>query len=98
MLAPLNVSIIDENYLELKIQDNLLYNRRDINFSWSIISFSGKELKLKLNFSDPLQISSQEIDFLQIKILQNDLFMSIETQEFINQSYTMKKRLPKQLD
>jgi len=24
--------------------------------------------------------------------------MSIETQEFINQSYTMKKRLPKQLD
>jgi|LauGreDrversion4_2_1035121.scaffolds.fasta_scaffold195399_1 hypothetical protein len=79
MLAPLNVSIIDENYLELKIQDNLLYNRRDINFTWSIISFSGKELKLKLNFSDPLQISSQEIDFLQIKILQNDLFMSIET-------------------
>jgi hypothetical protein len=79
ILAPLNVSIIDENYLELKIQDNLLYNRRDINFTWSIISFSGKELKLKLNFSDPLQISSQEIDFLQIKILQNDFFMSIET-------------------
>lgn len=42
MLAPLNVSLIDENYFELKIQDHLFYNRKDINFTWSLISFAGK--------------------------------------------------------
>ena len=42
MLATLNFSIINENYLELKIQDHLLYNRKDINFTWSLISFAGK--------------------------------------------------------
>jgi hypothetical protein len=50
---------------------------------------------IKLNFSDPLQVSSNDNDFLAIKVLQNDLFMSIETQEFLNVSYTMKKRIAK---
>ena len=53
---------------------------------------------IQLNFSEPLLVSSNENDYLGIKVFQNDLFMSIETQEFLNVSYTMKKRISKQLD
>lgn len=48
-----------------------------------------------MNFTDPLQISSKENDYLAIKVLHNDFFMSIETQELLNISYTMKKRISK---
>ena len=48
-----------------------------------------------MDFSDPLQVSSQDNDYLRIKVLQQDLFMSIETQELLNVSYTMKKRISK---
>lgn len=50
---------------------------------------------IQMNFSDPLLVSSQDNDYLTIKVLQNDFFMSIETQEFLNVSYTMKKRISK---
>jgi hypothetical protein len=63
MLAPLNVSSIDSNYLELKIQDSKLINHKNINLTWSTTSLKGRQLQLQLNFSDPLEVSAYVIYF-----------------------------------
>ena len=74
----LNLTYINSTTIEFEVES--AYSGEILNCTWEPISFKSQELKLKFNFSDPLEISKymNEIkrkDYLNMKVLDKDLFI-----------------------
>ena len=72
MNSSINISLINSSntiiYLEPKDgrQNDIGFNHSKLKFTWKVGSFSGRSMKINLNFSDPLYISPS---FIQDKLV-----------------------------
>ena len=57
MLVPTNLTQLDKTYLNLRVKDSEQRIRKNVNFTWNVTSFKGSLMQIRLNFSDPLNIS-----------------------------------------
>lgn len=52
--------------------------------TWKVVNFEPQKMTIKLEFDNPLYISSQRVrDQLQLQILDNKLFYSNDSRKFI---------------
>ena len=63
MNSSINISQINSTNTIIYIQpidgreSDIGFNISKLNFTWNVTSFNGKNMKINLNFSDPLYIS-----------------------------------------
>ena len=79
-----------------------------INFTWKVTSLENDIMEIKLDFENPLYISSgyvnktfytlQSQDRLYIEFVENIFFQDKNTKSLIQKGYTISKFIPKQMD
>eukprot|EP00347_Sterkiella_histriomuscorum_P007200 403349876 len=70
----------------------------NVNIDWDVLDFNEKGVKLKLRFSDPLQISvTQDPDKLRLQVQDSNLFVAQDTQKPLNLNQ-FQEDIPAQLD
>ena len=70
---------------------------KDIRFSVKLLSFSEEQIKMKIDFANPLSISSGfEPDKLKIRIVQPALFISSNTGKTVLEDTVIEANIPKQ--
>ena len=83
--SDLNVEDINEDSLDISlvisaptvelVEANGLKPDDALDFNWMAESFTqGDEIKIQLNFSNPIYISQGTMDLLQVQIKDNDVF------------------------
>ena len=82
----------------LKVVNSKNPNREaQIKFLWKTESFTGTDLYLNINFTKPFLVSVPDFDDLSVEILDRDLFLS-KSGVLIGSRYTIKGKIPKQMD
>ena len=95
-----DMSLLKES-LELSIENSV--TEEVIEFEWIATSFKNSELKIQLQFANPLEIgtSDEGDDILMVKVTNSAIF---KTQDFFSfdsyleeNSYQLERRLTKQM-
>lgn len=82
--------------LEVSIAEEDSGNVRDIDFTWEITDFTPDNVKIKMNFADPTQVSETEPDDLVLTFWQGDLFIVEATGKPLPNGFKIKTELPPQ--
>ncbi|CDW71357.1 ig family protein [Stylonychia lemnae] len=67
------------------------------NYTWKITKFTNNEIKLLIDFKEPLKVSQQGSDYLSIQFIMNGFFISEKTKKPIQFNYYMQKKMPRQM-
>eukprot|EP00347_Sterkiella_histriomuscorum_P003985 403362188 len=90
----LNLTNMTELKIQLKKALQIGFDDPSIEFDWDFTSIGSQEIKIQLNFKNPIQISqSSRGSQLQISLLQPGLFINTQT----NSSAIIYSRMPPQL-
>eukprot|EP00347_Sterkiella_histriomuscorum_P009183 403342203 len=89
---------LDQSSLLLIIQPSETSDLKMLDFSWKITDCTNKQLVIQLSFENPLYVSIQERDQLDIIFMRNGLFKDASTLQPIKLQYTCSESIPNQLD
>eukprot|EP00347_Sterkiella_histriomuscorum_P014664 403360019 len=95
---PHSCQVIDMNSLLLIIEPAETSDIKMLDFSWKVTDCTSKQLVIQLYFENPLYVSIQERDRLNIIFMRNGLFKDASTLQPIRLQYTCSDSIPNQLD
>eukprot|EP00347_Sterkiella_histriomuscorum_P005242 403357345 len=95
---PPSCHAIDLNSLLLIIEPAETSDIKMLGFSWKITDCTNKQLVIQLYFENPLHVSIQERDKLNLIFMRNGLFKDASTLQPIRLQYTCSDSIPNQLD
>ena len=93
--------LFTEDFLEIQYTSNIdgCTTIRPELQDWSIITFDNYKMEIFLNFSNPVYVSSNDLqDELIIRVKEQFLFESLLTNVTIKQNYTTIAWLPPQVN
>jgi hypothetical protein len=76
MMNHMDINLINEDVLAISIEPV------KSNLTWKILSFSGRYMKIKVDFEDKLSISSKHRDYLRIDI-KDDLLLRASDKSYV---------------
>eukprot|EP00347_Sterkiella_histriomuscorum_P008366 403345374 len=87
-----------QNDLQLTIQASETSDQRMLDFSRRVTYCTNYQILIQLNFENPLYVSLQDRDQLQIVFLRNGYFKDASTLQPIKLHYSCTESIPNQLD